>query len=113
MSREDAVTEWKTFWLPIFEDKDELTEDGRPTLEAIQNELSDYRMLLDFIPQVYSEITGGMLSKPNYLPSVVVSAAEEYFDRVIREDIAEELLYCDYDEVQEWISENLHKRVDK
>ena len=106
------MTEWETFWLPIFEDNDELTEDGRPTLEAIQNELSDYRMLLNFVPQVYSSITGGLLSKPNYLPSEVIIAAEEYFDRTIREDIAEELRDCDYDEIQEWISENIYKRLD-
>lgn len=105
----DVDKDWDEFWEPLFSRHEELAEDGRPTLEALKNELSDYRMLLEYVPQVYSELTGSTLSKPNYEPHVVISEAQEYLDRLVRDTVADELQYMDFDEIQKWIAENKWK----
>ena len=48
-------------------------------------ELSDYSMLLEFVPIVYMEVTGGRISKPNTLPFEIISE----FENVIGERIDE------------------------
>lgn len=106
--RETPQGGWERFWKPAFEEAGELTEDGRPTLEAIQNELSDYSFMLEQVPKVYSDLTGYQISKPNTYAFEVIAQAEEFFDKIIREDIADELTGLTYDEIQEWIEENQH-----
>lgn len=46
-------------------------------LDQIKRELHDYRTLLQNIPLVYDEITGGQISKPNTDPVFVIAAVDE------------------------------------
>ncbi|MFG1857558.1 hypothetical protein ACGFJT_37390 [Actinomadura geliboluensis] len=48
------------FWKQIVE-----RPDGTLDLDQVKRELHDYHQLLQKIPKVYDEITGGRISKPN------------------------------------------------
>lgn len=43
----------------------------------IENEMSDYRMILRHCSIIYDEASGGRISKPNTLPSEVVACMQE------------------------------------
>jgi hypothetical protein len=62
---------------------------GVPAIECrcidIENEMADYRMILDHCAAIYDEVSGGRVSKPNTLPSVVV----EFMNEVRQKDIDE------------------------
>lgn len=60
--------EFKSFWVPIIFD----LKNGRLNLEQLKKELYDYSMLLENVPKVYCEITGGKISKPNTDVSEVI-----------------------------------------
>lgn len=51
--------------------------DGRWDLGQVMRELHDYHDLLDEVPKVYMEVTGGMISKPNTLASEVLRVHDE------------------------------------
>ncbi len=56
----------------------------------IQNELADFRMVMERVPEVYMHITGGKLSKVEYDASVVIAEADEYQNKIIQEAIDDE-----------------------
>lgn len=74
--------EEREFW-------DELifNDDGTVDLEAVYNELSDYRQLMHHASRVYYDITCGIISKPNTHSADVISQANECADRITREEI--------------------------
>ena len=55
----------------------------------IENEMSDYRMILDHCTTVYYEVSGGRVSKPNTLPDVVLDFWREDQQKYVDECIAE------------------------
>lgn len=59
------------------------------TAEEIQNELADYKMIMSNVSVVYDHITCGLLSKCNYEASVVISEADNYQEKLIKQEIEE------------------------
>lgn len=74
------------FWKDIVENPD-----GTLDVDAVKRELADFRHMIREVPLVYDHVTGGMLSKPNYYASSVISAADEYTERLIEEALADYL----------------------
>lgn len=64
---------YNNFWKDIVEVK------GKPIMSRIKKELYDYHFLLKQVPKVYSAISEGLLSKPNYYASVMIEQLEEKF----------------------------------
>ena len=60
------------------------------TAKQVQNELADYYMILEQVTQVYSELTGGRISKPNTMAFEVIGQANELVEAAIKEYCAEE-----------------------
>lgn len=67
----------REFWMQTY-------KNGLMDLQDIANELSDYHMIMINASLVYEEVTGGNMSKPNYLASSVIS---EYHNHL--QDLAE------------------------
>ena len=61
MSKYDPEQIYKDFWKNIICD-----QDGKVDVEQVKKELCDYYRMLQEVPRVYSEVTGGILSKPLY-----------------------------------------------
>lgn len=59
------------------------------TEQDVKNELHDYQQVLEQVPKVYDHVTGGLLSKPNYLASVVISAADDHLNKMVEEALEE------------------------
>ena len=57
--------------------------DGTPNWQNIENEMHDFYHILQEVPKVYDHITGGKMSKPNYLAREVIAAADDFFDEMI------------------------------
>jgi hypothetical protein len=83
---------YDTFWKTIVED-----DDGNLNVDQVKRELFDWYFSMQEVAKVYSEITGGRLSKPNYYASGVISAYEEH---------VEELKAW---AIEDWISDNLYE----
>lgn len=77
--------EIKDFWKPLIYTKGKLDE------KKVMNELADFYFIMNEVPKVYCEITGGLLSKLMYPAEVVLGEFQERFwDKdTIREDIEE------------------------
>lgn len=75
------------FWEGVFNGYDEPLE----TKEKIARELSDYSFMMEQVPKVYSEISGGVLSKPNYYASSVINVFQDYLDNIIEMVINERI----------------------
>jgi len=63
------------FWKELVEN-----EDGTLNAEAVRNELSDYKFLIEQVPLVYDSVSGGRISKPNTYALEVINAANELYD---------------------------------
>ncbi len=77
---------WNEFW------RDIVMPDGVLDLEQVKKELYDWRNAMREVSKVYDEITGGLLSKPNYEAETVLSV---YRDR-------------QREEFEDWLKENGH-----
>lgn len=68
-------------------------EIAQPPVELLerwmQNELSDYRMVIDHCTRTYSHFSRGRISKPNTLPEEVIREAEEFETRDIEDAVNE------------------------
>ncbi|MCX2829134.1 hypothetical protein ORL93_26045 [Bacillus sp. DHT2] len=60
---------WEEFWKPI------VMKDGQVDIEQVKKELSDYKYMLEQVPQVYEELAG--LSKPLTSAKSVIAAHEQ------------------------------------
>lgn len=61
-------------WKTIIEN-----EDGTLNKDQVMRELSDYAFLLDQVSKVYSEVTGGTLSKTSYKAETVINLFYEKY----------------------------------
>ena len=61
----------------------------QPKAQQIQNELTDYYFLMEQVSLVYSHVTGGLLSKPNYEASVVIGCADDATTKLFNEQLDE------------------------
>lgn len=69
----DVEKEWE-FWQTII-----CNENGTIDIEQLKKELCDYSLMLGEVPYVYSEVTGGMLSKPHYYADTVIALFNEKY----------------------------------
>lgn len=53
--------------------------------DAVKKELYDYHFIMTEVGEVYSYITGGQLSKPNYYANVVKAKADEFQTQLIED----------------------------
>ena len=73
------------FWLRLVTD-----EDGALSKEKVLAELHDYSVLLDIVPKVYDEVTGGHASNPFTVPEVVCRLVEGRIERRVDEALEEQ-----------------------
>jgi hypothetical protein len=73
---EDYERTYDDVWKPLIEN-----EDGTLNLDQIKRELRDYWVQMDEVSQAYSEITGGVLSKPNTAAAYVIEYARRHADQ--------------------------------
>lgn len=59
-----------------------IRKDGSMNAAQAKRELSDYHFMLEQVPKVYDEVTGGRLSKPNYCAHSVIEAHNDYLERL-------------------------------
>lgn len=69
------------FWKPILE------KDGQLSMDQLKRELYDFWVAMENVPKVYCHITGNLLSKINYDAQVVISAADDSYNQVAKENI--------------------------
>lgn len=69
---------YEDVWKSIVEN-----EDGTLNVDQVKRELSDYAGLLDEVPKVYMEISGGRISYPNTYASSVLGEAQAVRDEEI------------------------------
>jgi hypothetical protein len=80
MIDENVQKVWDEFWVDIL-----CKEDGLLDLDQMKRELSDYHMLLQNMPSILMEATGGRVSKPNTDRSVVIQLIQEEQQRLFEE----------------------------
>lgn len=91
MNGEETYKEiWEDYWRPFC-----TNEDGTLNLDQIQRELADYAFILEQVPSVYSEITGGTLSKPNYHAKTVIAVYEDNVNEIVKNHIEEIIDHID------------------
>lgn len=76
---------YNDFWKELIED-----EDGNIDKDSMMRELNDYAFLLDEVPKVYMEVTGGRISKPNTYAYEVINVAWDYFEEVFNKGIKDD-----------------------
>ena len=82
---------WKQFWEQYL-----VKEDGTVDLEEVKKELSDFYVLIHYIPEIYCEVTGGMVSKHLTHPSSVISMYNEHVENLCEyavDDVKEEIYF--------------------
>lgn len=60
------------------------------THQDVANELLDYKFLMQQVPAVYSEVTGGIMSKTNYYAQDVIELFKTFRDRDVWEALDEQ-----------------------
>ena len=74
---------YQEFWKDII-----CNEDGSINIEQLKKELHDYSRVLDNVPAVYCEVTGGLLSYPTYKSETVLNIfREKYYDKAWAVDL--------------------------
>lgn len=71
---EEVEKEFQEFWKDIV-----CNEDGTLNPIAVKNELRDFSFMLEQVPKVYSEVTGGRLSYPTYEAETVLTLFRDEF----------------------------------
>lgn len=72
--------DYEEFWKEIVE------VDGEINLEQVKRELSDFLILIENVPKVYSHITGSLVSNPLTDADVVCNLADEYYAELFKEE---------------------------
>ena len=85
---EDIFKVYDEFWKPNIEADHGKGFDVRAIFQ-VKKELYDYWVLLENIPKIFMEITGGRISKPHTCPADVISESEAYTGRLIEDGIAD------------------------
>lgn len=93
---EELEKVYQEFWKDIVEN-----EDGTLNVEQVKKELADFRMVMDNCTSAYSEMTCGMISKPNTYFSEVLRIFQEKFlhNGIVQDDIRKMLK--DVDDIEE------------
>lgn len=79
----DVEQVYQGFWKDII-----CNEDGSINMEQLKKELYDCHRMIDNVPIVYSEVTGGTLSYPTYKADTVVDIfREKYYDKAWAVDL--------------------------
>ena len=65
---------YETFWKGII-----LGEDGTVNMDQLKLELCDFYQMINEVPKVYCEVTGGILSKPTWSADAVLGYFEEKY----------------------------------
>lgn len=60
------------------------------TAERVENEMKDYMMLLDGMPELYCHITGGAISKPNTDKQAVMAVSDDHVSELCCQAVEEE-----------------------
>lgn len=76
----DPQKEWDTFW------RDIVAPGGLVDVEQVKKELSDFSMLLHFVPRVYMHATGGICSYAQTLPDTVCSLIDDHVSNIYADD---------------------------
>ena len=80
--KEKTEEVYNEFWKDIIENKD-----GTINKEQLKKELADFSVMIEEVPKVYSEITGGKLSKPLYSATTILSEFNElHLDKSITQE---------------------------
>lgn len=82
----DHEAVFDSFWKEII-----CNPDGTLNLDQVKRELSDYHDCIENVSKVYMHITVGLLSKPNYLADGVISASDDYSNKVANVDAEREI----------------------
>ena len=78
ISKDDITNKtYEEFWKPIVE------KNGVVDFEQVKKELQDYRILLENVPKVYCEVTGGKLSYANYSAETIIQEYEDHLNEQI------------------------------
>lgn len=85
----DYINEYWANWAGIVE-----APTGQLSRDAVARELADYSVVMDQASQVYDDLTGGRISKPNTAARHVISEARDSFDEFAAHDLIE-ALYAD------------------
>lgn len=88
MNRYSIDESWE-FWKTIICDKD-----GNIDVEQLKKELCDFYFVINEVPKVYCEVTGGTLSKILYDPETVISCFNERYGQ---KAVAVDYLVDDWD----------------
>lgn len=67
--------------------------DGKLDEHKVLNELHDYKFLMESVPEVYMEVTGGKVSKQNTMPDVVIDLFHDYVNELIKENYEDEDIF--------------------
>lgn len=70
---------YQSFW------KDIVEKNGVIDIEQVKKELADYSFVLSEVSKVYTHVTGGLLSKPNYHANGIISAADDHMNEVVQD----------------------------
>ena len=85
----DVLKIYEEFWKVNIEgDHGEGFKNDRTILQ-LKRELYDYWVLLENVPKIFMEITGGKISKPHTCPADVISECEAYNGQLIEENVAD------------------------
>lgn len=76
----DPQKDWDQFWADI------VAPTGEIDVEQVKKELSDFRMLMKFVPEVYMHATGGMCSYVHTLPGTVCSLIDDHISEICQHD---------------------------
>lgn len=81
---ETAEETYKNFWKLIVE------KDGEVDMKQVKKELHDFHFVMAQVSMVYSELTGGQLSKPHYYADGVITEVNRYFDMIRQDEIEDQ-----------------------
>jgi len=86
MKEKDYLATYDEFWRDIVE-----RPDGTLDPDQVKKELHDFRFMIEQVPQVYSHVTDGRISKPNTYAFEVTGQADEVAQRWADDHAADEL----------------------
>ncbi len=82
---------YEEFWKDIIED-----ENGNLNKDQVKRELADFYFIMNEVPKVYMEVTGGMISKPNTFAFEVIGEAENRIQESFKDWLKDECEVCEY-----------------
>jgi len=76
VTNEDYEATFERLWKDII-----MNTDGSVNLDQVKRELHDFAFMMGEVSHVYSHVTGGILSKPNYYASSVIGVHDDYVEK--------------------------------